>query len=247
MVYSMKLAVCIPAAAKDLYYLQACLRSIQAQTRLPDLIVVSISDAKEPPAIDLSGITVPIEILHSPETIHPGGNRNRAARVAVTAGADILSFFDADDMMHPRRLERIEAIFTEHPELIGVVHGFIYGPKGNKSIYEGTVHIPWDPLQCQLTKDSLATHSGAGWNFIHVSKTPENMPPSYGAVQNGHVSVRAFYWEQEQFRETVGPYGYCEDSHFVASILNNQFPLGYTWDTLSLYQRIEAPGFVHRL
>jgi glycosyltransferase involved in cell wall biosynthesis len=245
----MILAVCIPCAMKDFIYLSSCIRSIDAQTRKPDMIIVSVSDVIDTTAVTnpYPTLSVPIEFVMSPETIHPGGNRNRAAAVAKARGADLLSFFDSDDIMHPERLDRVEKLFEIHPDLTAVSHNYMVGQKGNMGIYEGAVPIPWRPLTGEHIRDPYTWYPSVGhlWPQFQDEFKSEKRPEGNGGTQFGHITVRTSYCVENPFFEGVGPYGYSEDSHFAAGIIQKGYSIGYIPDILSLYQRVEYGDDFH--
>lgn len=238
-----KIAVCVPCAPEDRPLLPFCLRSIQAQTRVPDLIVVSLSSVQDPVklVLDLSGIAVPIEYVYSPKALLPGGNRNLAAARAVELGADLLAFFDADDMMHPRRMEIIEGAFEKHPEITGLVHHFMAGPKTDVAIYRGEKEIPWEPILGII--DSKWEHFRVGTyrNFNIIKYVgPKINRLGYGMTATGHVTALASFWKETPFDETMH---LGEDNHFCAAIVKSNKILAYSVDTLSLYMRSDFKDF----
>ena len=234
---------------KDMKYLGACLRSVEAQTRKPDMVIVGLSNVTDPTIVQnpYPALSVPIEFITSPETIHPGGNRNRAAAVAEKRGADILSFFDSDDIMHPERIERVEKLFESHPDFTAVLHNYMVGQKGNMGIYEGTVPIPWRPLTGEYIRDPYTSHFSAGhlWPHFQDHLKSSKRPEGNGGTQFGHITVRSSYWLTNPYFEGVGPYGYSEDSHFAAGIVQKHYPIGYIPDILCLYQRVEFGDAFH--
>lgn len=239
----LNIAVCIPCAPKDRSYLPYCLASVQAQTRRPDLIIVSLSVIADPKklVLDISNVTIPVEFVYSSKALMAGANRNLAAARAVELGADILSFFDADDIMHPQRIERIDAIYTEHSELTGLIHHFIVGPKSDISIYKGERPIPWEPV----VNDYLAKgYSQGTYGKINIIKFQNCFKRSfrrgYGMGACGHATIRAEFWKAYRYLETINR---GEDNHFIAEVLVQGKQLGYTGDTLSCYMRADFKHF----
>ncbi len=52
-------------------------------------------------------------------------NRNKAALFLRQKAMDIISFFDADDVMHPQRLEFVKFAFYQNQEAKIVLHSYI--------------------------------------------------------------------------------------------------------------------------
>jgi glycosyltransferase involved in cell wall biosynthesis len=241
-----KIAVCIPCASKDIKYLKACIGSVKAQTRQPDFVIVSISSIENEGSLDLPDIEIPIEYIYSKGLVHPGGNRNLAAKKAVEMGADLLTFFDADDIMHPRKIEETESHFMKHPEITAFLHSYLTGPKGDMRIYEGKIAIPWQPLTGEYIKSPFhyyTCEAGGGNCLLFINSFMKSTSPGYGYVHNAHMTVKASFWKDHPYSEIKGPLGYCEDTNFSASIITSGLIIGYTPDMLSLYQRIEYSKF----
>lgn len=240
----LNLAVCIPCAPKDRVYLPYCLASVAAQTRRPDSVVVALSTIANPNnlLLDLSGIDLKVEFVYTSNTLFAGGNRNLAAARAVELGATLLSFFDADDLMHPQRIERIEATFTAHPNMTGLVHHFVVGPKSRIDVYRGESPIPWEPIVEDCLPDKAYVRGTYGKidiiKFQQCFKRPFRR--GYGMGACGHISVLADFWNEFPYVDTIGK---GEDNHFAASLLIHEKQLGYTGDTLSCYMRADFKHF----
>ena len=95
----------IPCFIKHIPQCLQLLDALEYQTRRPDEVVVSCSSTDEFPHKEYS---YPIKILVTEKKQNTSTNRNCAARELQT---DIICFFDADDEMHPQRLEVIERSF----------------------------------------------------------------------------------------------------------------------------------------
>jgi GT2 family glycosyltransferase len=85
------------------------------QSRPADAIVIS---AASPADVEgLSDIAPGIEVVFGPKGLP--AQRNTAMR-AVAGRCDVASFFDDDLIPSGRYLERLEALFSQHPDLMGV-------------------------------------------------------------------------------------------------------------------------------
>lgn len=98
------------------------LESINNQTRLPDIVVVSCSSTESIDEIPYKkeNYKYKLEIYTHKERKDAGENRNYAISKIDT---DILSVFDGDDIMHPQRLDVIEKCF-ENPNVKYLIHNF---------------------------------------------------------------------------------------------------------------------------
>lgn len=113
----MQIGVAIPCYIGHIEQLQVLLESISNQTRVPDKVVVSCSSTVELP--DLPKYDFDLTIVCDPTRKNTAQNRNIAAQLLDT---DVITFFDADDVMHPQRIEFIEQAFWEGADI--VLHNF---------------------------------------------------------------------------------------------------------------------------
>lgn len=118
----MRFGVAIPCYKYHLPQLKRCLDSIEAQTLKPDQVVVSCSSTEEA-ELPQYNYSFPLTILTKSERQNAAQNRNRAA--TALQDIDLISFFDADDVMHPQRLEFIKSAFCQLPTSQIVFHSYI--------------------------------------------------------------------------------------------------------------------------
>lgn len=229
-------AICIPVEIKHFNLLEYCLRSIEAQTVKPDAVIVSVSNCLTPLDVSgyCSGFNLPLELLCTKDKLFAGGNRNRAAARAYDLGASHLSFFDADDIMHPKRIECIQSAFLNHPEITGFIHCFMVGYKGNMEIYKGNVPVPWEPISNDYMPSVFLPGTYGKLNIIKFQFVYRRPRAGYGMGHNGHITVTSEFWKETPYDETLAR---GQDIHFSANILLQKKLLGYTGDTLSLYMR----------
>jgi hypothetical protein len=211
----MKVGVCIPCHADHLYLLPSCLESIRQQTRVPDAVVVSVSSATSCPEL-------PCTTLVRSERACAGENRNIAAR-SIADEVDVLTFIDADDVMHPRRIEMIENHFTECQELDYLLHSYVLDGQ-------------WSDITGQLQLNP----------FTGVERKPGDVCGRMIAdpqpiCSNGHISCRSARWKENPMLER---YGDGEDSEYTARIWEKGYTVGVTPDTLSWYRRGHSIPFI---
>jgi glycosyltransferase involved in cell wall biosynthesis len=103
--------------------LKTLLDSIQTQVVLPDDVVVSCSSSTpEDIPYKAEDYRFPLRFITHTERLNAAQNRNCAASHLTT---DLISFFDADDVMHPQRLQFIQQCFTMYPDTNIFLHNCI--------------------------------------------------------------------------------------------------------------------------
>ena len=204
------------------------------------MIVISISSCLVNHGLDISGSAIPTTVITTPKKLFAGANRNIAAAEAVKQGATHLSFFDADDLMHPQRLECIEHAFNTTPDLTGLIHSYLVAQKKDMAIYKGEKEIPWEPILKDFAPNVFQAGQYNKINIIKFQQSYKRPRKGYGMGQNGHLTVLASFWEANPYVDDLAR---GQDSHFSCSILHQKKMLGYTGDILSVYMRNDAKGF----
>ena len=98
--------------------------SIEKQTRLPDKVVVSSSSTTPEKELKIiKKYSFPYEIIYTPEHKNAASNRNIAINQLLDM--EYISFMDADDIMHPQRIELIMKTIEETDGDI-ILHNFSY-------------------------------------------------------------------------------------------------------------------------
>jgi Glycosyl transferase family 2 len=118
----MKIAVVIPSYKNHAPLLHRVLQSIVKQTRLPEMVIIKVSscDASCKNILDdIRGAAWPfhLEILETESVQFTAQNRNDCI-AALPDDIDIISNFDSDDIMHPKRLELVEHCILEGADVV---------------------------------------------------------------------------------------------------------------------------------
>jgi glycosyltransferase involved in cell wall biosynthesis len=105
----MKIGIAIPCYYGHIPNLVYLLDSIENQTCKPDKVVVSSSSTKE--LFETKQYSFPLEIIITEEHKNAAQNRNIAA--LNLDDMDFITFMDADDIMHPQRIEILLKAFQD--------------------------------------------------------------------------------------------------------------------------------------
>ncbi len=105
----MSIGVAVPCYFGHISRLTSLLDSIENQTCKPNKVVVSCSSTKEEFAV--KNYSFPLEIIVTEEKKNAAENRNIATSRLMNM--DYLTFIDADDVMHPQRIEVLLKVFKE--------------------------------------------------------------------------------------------------------------------------------------
>lgn len=136
-----KLTSVIPTKNRPRDLIKA-VRSILAQTRLPDeLIIVDQSPSDESRSlvdILISGDEcIKLAYIHDP---HISGLVDAKRVASERASGDIVCFLEDDVILESDYIEQIELGFTNHPEMVGCC-GIITNPPHQTAIYEILFHL----------------------------------------------------------------------------------------------------------
>jgi glycosyltransferase involved in cell wall biosynthesis len=175
----MKITLAIPCIPKHLYRLHELVQTLKVQTVLPSEIVISISefDANKTQILQRQlqayNEHVPIRVFFFTKVAYAGENRNNCLE---HANGDVITFCDADDVMHPRRIEIIEDTFTNIPDLEVLFHSYTRQDK-----------LP----ACEKTPRIVTLPELMERNEKYFTKAVEKRYLRAGfPVTNGHISIR---------------------------------------------------------
>lgn len=207
------LGVVIPCHKPHIPLLRHCLDSIEAQTRKPDNVVVVCSSSfpYDIPNDYRTRYSFPLTIITREGAFNSAENRNYGGNLLQT---DAVSFFDADDIMHP---QRIDILFWASQTADIVLHSFTTDEPGFPSIEAPRIHtnkLQRGPTGCVVFE------------------------PNYSAkIHHGHVTVRKSVLDFVRFPENWGRYTRKEDSLFCGVVVSmRHLSSAYIEDDLSWYR-----------
>jgi glycosyltransferase involved in cell wall biosynthesis len=205
------ISVCIPAIPRDVESgcLHELLSSINRQTLLPTDVIISFTNAslEETKRMhqDLQSYIdpVPLRIIRSSELYVQGKSRNNAI---LGSTSELISFIDADDIMHPQRLRIIVDAFKGNGELELFLHGY------SKNLNE------------QWVSDSFEEKIADSREFVRKNeicnseRRTRHQPHLDLDVHHAHITMRRSIFRIHSFDETTEGFR-IEDSLFVRQLV----------------------------
>jgi glycosyltransferase involved in cell wall biosynthesis len=204
----MKIGVAIPAYIGHIKGLFKLLDSIQNQTVIPDKVVVSCSSTKKSDLeLDcyfekVKQYSFYLEIITSEEKKSAAQNRNIAA--SKLTDMDYITFIDADDIMHPQRIEILLKVFQEYDSDIILHNYFVH------VTFENIIFNKIENSDINVRTNSLRQHwSGC---IEHINYVEEG-------IHHSQVSVKNEVFNKIKFPEEI-EFNRKEDCIFCHRVFN---------------------------
>lgn len=221
----------VPCVPSHVAHLPALLRSAVAQTLPPRAVVVALSEASASScaatqrSLRAAFPTLSIFLTCTPSPALSSANRNRGARFAASLPdpCSIFSFFDADDVMRPTRLEDVTRAMALHGA-DAALHSF--GTRSETvetADAEGAAHRLWTPDELRAAHVAQKARKGP----IHLQL---RVPPHHG-----HITVTREAYEVETQDESTA-FRRSEDSEYVRRLLDKGRKVVYLEKDLSHYR-----------
>jgi len=193
----MKIGVAIPCFDKHLSYLFLLLDSIEAQTLMPNKVCVSCSSTESFPSS--RKYSFPLEFVLTTEKRNAAQNRNIA--MDRLRDMDYISFMDADDIMHPQRIEVLRNVFEENNCQM-ILHNYQHG--------KNTIFRPVRTIEVRVNA-MKPTVSGGTTHIEHHKFHQQHIHHSQVSVQRSIIDLVRFPEEPEFHRR--------EDSAFCNRVI----------------------------
>ena len=216
----MRIGVAIPCYNGHISRLYDLLESIEKQTILPDKVVVSSSSTSELKCDKKYSFS--LEILITENKQNASKNRNVAS--SALPDMDYITFMDADDIMHPQRIEFILKGFQTHDSDI-ILHNYFESTKGT---IENFFEIKQEILN---TRTHTLIRSGSGC-ITHIPGYSDRVDK----IHHSQVTVKREIFEQVQFPEER-EFNRKEDSVFCYRVFSlPNIKHAYIQNELSYYK-----------
>lgn len=203
----------IPIVGYHSKYIPELLSLILKSEILPDEVSISISSSN----ILLDNFNYPFKLIitQTKYSQNAAQNRNTAARKLKT---DIISFFDADDIPHVKRISYLMHAFNMGSNV--VVHNYL---QSSRRFFDFT--------------DSKIDHIKYFSNSINSNITKCPFPVSNTLLHKyacGHISLKRKIFLKYRYNESK-IYLRREDAEFASRLVKNNIFISYIENELSLY------------
>jgi hypothetical protein len=209
------IGVAIPCYINHFSLLPSLIDNISKSTVPPDQIAVSCSSWTHNHRTNTTYNGVPVSIQYSKKVLNQATNRNIAGGMLNTL---LISFIDADDLMHPSRLEYVIRAFKEGP-YHAIYHDYTWEPNSHYS-------TPFESMD--------------DFNLVLNPVVPDpttvglKVQDSSYALHHAHVTVRRDVFNRFKFDESWKAYR-MEDSLYGRKLAESGVSLGYLANKLTRY------------
>eukprot|EP00300_Choanocystis_sp_HF-7_P020021 c20486_g1_i1.p1 GENE.c20486_g1_i1~~c20486_g1_i1.p1 ORF type:complete len:394 (-),score=66.62 c20486_g1_i1:83-1222(-) len=237
-----ELSVCVPCRASDIPALPKLLESISRSTVIPGEVVIAISELPDDRVdetqrqLQQAFTNLTIRIVGTPAKQAAGTNRNAAAQVAK---GSVLSFFDADDEMHPQRLQIVFEAIREY-NVKCIIHSYTMVANNrntrwnwHRAIKTRGLTIYEEVLEMDAANEIQDVGHGLGL-YVHQN----NHGPHHG-----HPTCQSFVLREVQF--TAHERG--QDARFLRQVLRYYGPDDSTMLLIDLPLTIYHPSELAKL
>lgn len=209
------IGVAIPCYEKHFNLLPSLIENISKSTHRPDHIAISCSSWTHNRRTNTTYDGIPVSIQYSKKVLNQATNRNIAGSMLNTL---LISFIDADDLMHPSRLEYVVRAFKQGP-YHAIYHDFTWEPISHYS-------NPFELMdEFKLVSNPVVPNP----NEIGLK-----VQDSSYALHHAHVTVRRDVFNRFKFDESWGAYR-KEDSMYGRTLAEHGVSLGYLANKLTRY------------
>lgn len=210
------LSIVIPCYPPHARFLLRALQSIAGQTLKPLETLIGLSETSEAEAQRLSAYLsriTPCKVIPSEQKCLPAANRNRAMQQAA---GDLVVFMDADDTMHPQKLEIVE-YFAVKTQCKLLLHGYL----------QSSFDYPWySPAELKWVGSEeilRATFGSPAQRNLNSETGPQSETNCYAGgdyeVMHSCAAVTRDVLKRIQYVNLPSDTRLCEDGRFCRDVL----------------------------
>jgi hypothetical protein len=207
------IGVAIPCYQGHFNKLSSLIQNIGESTVKPDHIAISCSSWTHDRRVNTAYNGIPVSVQYSRQRLNQATNRNIAASMLATT---LVSFIDADDLMHPSRLEYVCRAFRE-TKCEAIYHDYTW---------EHAIHYT-DPFPAAEPYRLVSNPVVPDPNAVGLMVGPYSL-------HHAHVTVRYEVLRRFKFDESWDAYR-KEDSLYGRTLAENGVSLGFLSNKLTRY------------
>ena len=222
----MKIGVAIPCYYGHISNLITLLDSIQSQSILPNKVVVSCSSTSI--FENNKKYSFPLRIIVTKERKNAAQNRNIAAAQLDTM--DLITFIDADDIMHPQRIEVLLLVIQNYNSDI-ILHNYY-----NETELSTTDNF--EKIEYIIVREDSLIQSWSGC-ITHSHRYNDTIDK----IHHSQVTVKRDIFEKVKFPEEI-EYNRKEDCIFCHRVFSlPDIQNAYIQNKLSYYKPSQTGGY----
>ena len=205
------ITVGIPCIPRDISKLDRLFKSIQNQTYKPLEVIIAMSETTKYDADKYEKnwnekYKFKIKIIPTEEKCYAAKNRNR---IIPHINGNLISFMDADDAMHPERLEKINEIFKEYNN-----YALLHTHSTNYKSFPPLKKYPKIYYLSDIYKMVEETKGK------HLYIQPKSLISELSTLHHGHITCKKEIFNNIKYNESE-KYRRGEDTILVREIIND--------------------------
>jgi hypothetical protein len=208
------IGIAIPCYKNHYHFIPSLLRNISESTIKPNQVVISCSSHDDNKTDTFLFESIPVTISYTTELLNVSQNRNRAAKLLNTK---YISFIDADDLMHPKRIEFLLHVIKKYPNTSAIYHSY----KNDNIRFRDDPF--WEEIEPNIIEDITPDYK-RGMGIL-----AEEYP-----IHHAHVTIKKSVFSLFKFDEHPLSYK-VEDSEYAYMLAEHGIPIVFLNNQLSRY------------
>ena len=200
----------VPCIPRDISKLDRLFKSIENQTYKPLEVIIALSEVNDNDAKNYeeqynNKYNFKIKIINTEGKCYASKNRNR---ILPHINGDLISFMDADDAMHPERLQKINELFKEYNnDVLLHTHSLNYKSFPKLKKYPKIYYLSEINKMAKETKNK------------HLYIQPDYLISELSTLHHGHITCKKEVFNNIKYNESE-KYRRGQDTVLVRDIIN---------------------------